>query len=216
MALAELWLARHGETAWTQAARHTGRTDVPLTAVGEEQAILLGQRLEAVRFVQVRASTLQRARRTAELAGVQATPDERLLEWDYGEYEGRTTAEVQEQRPGWDMWRDGCPGGESADEVADRLRPLQRELAGVRSGRVLLIAHGHVLRVLAAVWLGLAPQAGRHLALGTAALSVLGQEHDWPVITRWNLQPMAHGASPASSGLEAQLAAEEVVHREHR
>ena len=211
MAAAQLWLARHGQTTWTESGRHTGRTDIPLTSLGEQQAILLGQRLHAIDFAEVRASTLQRARRTAELAGVRATPDERLVEWDYGAYEGRTTIDIQRERPGWDIWRDGCPDGETADAVAERLAPLKQELADRTTGLTLLFAHSHVLRVLASIWLDLPPQAGRHLVLGTAALSVLGQEHGWPVIARWNLQPIEGGASPASSEADAQLAAERRV-----
>jgi len=208
MAPAQLWLARHGQTEWSQSGRHTGLTDIPLTSLGEQQAMLMGQRLQDVDFADVRASTLQRARRTAELAGVSATPDERLVEWDYGAYEGRTTIDIQRERPGWDIWRDGCPGGETAADVAERLRPLKQELDASTTGLTLLVAHSHVLRVLASIWLELPPQAGRHLVLGTAALGVLGQEHGWPVIARWNLQPIEGGASPASSEADAQLAAE--------
>src|ERR1700677_913128 len=143
MAPAQLWLARHGQTTWSQSGRHTGRTDIPLTSLGEQQAMLLGQRLQAVDFADVRASTSQRARHTAELAGVRATPDERLVEWDYGAYEGRTTLDIQRERPGWDIWRDGCPDGETAGAVAGRLRPLKQELDESTTRLTLLGAPRH-------------------------------------------------------------------------
>lgn len=187
MPLPELWLARHGETAWTITRQHTGSTDIPLTERGERQARALGRLLAGIDFARVVSSPLARAAETARLAGFEAPErDERLREWDYGAYEGRTTADIVEKRPGWDLWRDGCPRGERAEDVADRLEPL---LAGLRDagGRILLFGHGHTLRVLAATWVRLGPCAGAALQLGTASLSVLGEEHERPTVVRWNL-----------------------------
>ncbi len=187
--LPEIYLARHGETAWTISRQHTGRSDIPLTDRGEANAIGLGERLRGVDFAQVRTSPLHRARRTCELAGFadRAEVDLDLIEWDYGDYDGLTTAEIRRQRPGWDMFCDGCPGGESveaiaarADRVIERLRPIE--------GRTLLFGHSHFFRVLAARWLGRPAGEGRFYVLGTASLSVLGYEHDRdePVIRLWN------------------------------
>jgi broad specificity phosphatase PhoE len=187
MQLGELWLARHGETAWSRAGRHTGRTDVPLTANGERQAVALGKRLRSVEFALVLASPLERARRTAELAGFGAVLalDEDLVEVDYGEYEGRTTAEIQRARPGWDLWRDGCPGGETLAQAAARAeRVLAR--AHAADGPVLLIGHGHLTRTLVSRALTLAPDHGRHLALDPATLSIVGAEHGAPALRLWN------------------------------
>jgi len=185
--LNELWLARHGETEWTLARRHTGRTDVPLTASGERQARALGERLRGAAFVLVLASPLERARRTAELAGFGdvLVLDEDLMEVDYGEYEGRTTAEIHRARPGWDLWRDGCPGGET---IADAAARAERVLARVRAatGPVLLVGHGHLTRTLATRALTLAPDHGRHLALDPASLSIVGSEHAAPALRLWN------------------------------
>jgi broad specificity phosphatase PhoE len=186
-ALNELWLARHGETEWSLARRHTGRTDVPLTARGERQAVALGERLRGVVFALVLASPLERARRTAELAGFgdRLAFDEDLMEVDYGEYEGRTTAEIHRARPGWDLWRDGCPGGET---IADAAARAERVLARVRAadGPVLLVGHGHLTRALATRALTLAPDHGRHLALDPAGLSIVGSEHAAPALRLWN------------------------------
>jgi len=183
----ELWLARHGETAWSLSGRHTGRTDVPLTARGERQAVALGERLRAVSFALVLASPLERARRTAELAGFGDVLelDEDLVELDYGEYEGCTTAEIQRARPGWELWRDGCPGGETIAEAAAR---ADRVLARVRGldGPVLLAGHGHLTRMLASRALTLEPAHGRHLALDPASLSIVGSEHAAPALRLWN------------------------------
>ncbi|HEX7290282.1 MAG TPA: histidine phosphatase family protein [Conexibacter sp.] len=185
--LNQLWLARHGETEWTRAGRHTGRTDVPLTARGEEQARALGERLAGVAFALVLVSPLERARRTAELAGfgdvVALEPD--LMEVDYGAYEGRTTAEIQQERPGWDLWRDGCPGGETVAQAALR---ADRALARARAvdGPVLLVGHGHLTRTLTSRALALDPGHGRHLALDPATLSIVGAEHDAPALRLWN------------------------------
>jgi probable phosphoglycerate mutase len=183
----ELWLARHGETEWSRARRHTGRSDLPLTAHGEAQATALGARLRGVRFACVLASPLVRARRTAELAGFgdALSLDADLVELDYGEYEGRTTDEIRRARPDWDLWRDGFPGGETVAEAAAR---AEQVLARVRAceGAVLLVGHGHLTRVLAARALGHDPELGRHLALDPATLSILGSEHGSPALRLWN------------------------------
>ncbi len=185
--LNELWLARHGETAWSRSGRHTGRTDVPLTAEGERQAVALGERLRGIHFALVLASPLQRARRTAELAGVGAALqlDEDLMEVDYGDYEGRTTGEIRRMRPDWDLWRDGCPGGETIAQAAAR---AERVLARARAadGPVLLVGHGHLTRTLASRALTLGPEHGRHLALDPAGLSIVGREHVAPALRLWN------------------------------
>jgi broad specificity phosphatase PhoE len=170
--------------------RHTGRTDVPLTEEGKRQAELLRRPLERYRFARVLTSPLGRAADTCALAGL-GEPAERtdaLLEWDYGEYEGRTTPEIRGDRPGWLLWRDGCPGGETAVDVARRVDPLVAELKG-REGDAVLFAHGHVLRVLAARWLGMEPQRGASFSLSTATISVLGWEHEVPVMELWNASP---------------------------
>lgn len=183
----ELWLARHGETEWTIARRHTGHTDVPLTPRGEAQAAALGARLAGRRFALVLASPLARARRTAELAGFAdlLELDADLVEVDYGEYEGRTTAEVHRARPDWDLWRDGCPGGETIAEAAVRAgRVLARARAA--NGPVLLVGHGHLTRTLVTRALALDPEHGRHLALDPATLSLVGAERDVPALRLWN------------------------------
>ena len=186
-ALNELWLARHGETAWSRAGRHTGRTDVPLTPRGEQQARALGERLRGAAFALVLASPLERARRTAELAGFGAVLelDDDLMEVDYGDYEGLTSAEIRRVRPGWDLWRDGCPGGETIAQAAVR---AERVLARARAanGPVLLIGHAHQTRTLASRALTLAPDHGRHLALDPAGLSIVGSEHAAPALRLWN------------------------------
>jgi broad specificity phosphatase PhoE len=195
--MGELILIRHGETQWSAALRHTGRTDVPLTPAGEVSAARLAPCLARLPIVASFASPAQRAARTAELAGVTDTvTDPDLAEWDYGGYEGMTTAEIREIRPGWYLWRDGIiPGGAGhpgesvgqvgsrADAVLARVRPL---LAG---GDVALFAHGHLLRILTARWLGLAPDEGRLFRLDTGTLSTLGTERDEPVISTWNVPP---------------------------
>jgi probable phosphoglycerate mutase len=186
--LPSVYLARHGETAWTVSKQHTGVTDIPLTPRGEENARKLGERLRGKHFAHVLTSPSQRARRTCELAGFPSpVVDADLVEWNYGAYEGRTTAEIQQERPDWKIFRDGCPGGESvaqvgarADRVLTRLRALD--------GDVLVFSSGHFSRVLAARWCGLEPNAGRVFCLDTAALSILGYEHDKtePAIRLWN------------------------------
>jgi broad specificity phosphatase PhoE len=184
-----IYLARHGETAWSLSGQHTGRTDLPLTERGERNARALGERLRGLVFARVFTSPLQRAVRTCELAGfgAMAEIDPDLVEWDYGQYEGRRTAEILAQRPGWQLFRDGCPGGESPDEVGAR---ADRVMARVRAlkDNVLIFSSGHFLRVLAARWLGLDAAGGRYLMLSTASLSALGYEHNLaePVIRLWN------------------------------
>jgi probable phosphoglycerate mutase len=183
----KIWLFRHGETEWSKSGQHTGRTDLPLTDVGRERAEALGRYLAGRRFALVLSSPLTRALDTCRLAGygdqVQLTDD--LLEWDYGEYEGRRTVDIQKERPGWLLWKDGVPGGESAEEVAARAQKVI-ERAVAADGDVALFSHGHMLRVLGATWIGLAPVAGQLLALGTAAQCMLGYEHDYRVIHVWN------------------------------
>src|SRR5262245_60543178 len=187
--LPQVYLARHGETAWTISRQHTGRTDIPLTPRGEANARSLGERLRGESFELVFVSPLSRARRTCELAGLGRTarPDDDLLEWDYGALEGRTTAEIRSERPGWYLFRDGCPGGESVAAVGSRADRVVARLKRA-SGKVILFGHGHFFRVLAARWLGLPPQDARHFWLGTAALCKLGYEHslDEPAILLWN------------------------------
>jgi probable phosphoglycerate mutase len=187
--LPQVYLARHGETAWSLSGQATGRTDIPLTHRGERDAQELAKRLQGLSFVQVLTSPLQRARRTAVLAGFDecAQPDPDLQEWDYGAYEGRRTADIQAERPGWRLFEEGCPEGETlqavsvrAERVIDRIRAL--------GGDVLVFAHRDILRVLAARWLGLPAADARYLYLTTASLSVLGYHHDLdePVIRLWN------------------------------
>ena len=183
----EAVLVRHGETEWSRDGRHTGRTDVPLTDVGRRQAERLEDALGEWSTPRVIVSPLGRALDTCRLAGFgdRAELSGALLEWDYGEYEGLTAAEIREERPGWSLWRDGAPGGETSDEVAAR---VDRVIAEARSagGDVLLFAHGHLLRVLTARWLGLEPAAGRFFALDPATLSTLGYERETSVIRLWN------------------------------
>ena len=179
-------LIRHGETAWSRDRRHTGRSDIPLTPQGEVQAATLAHRLDGREFTEVLVSPLSRATATAEragLSGVEATPD--LIEWDYGDYEGRTTAAIREDRPGWDLFTDGVPHGETLHQVSDRVdRVIARIRAG--SGDVACVGHAHLLRVLAVRWLGSEPEAARYLVLGPASISVLGWEREQPVIEHWN------------------------------
>lgn len=182
-------LARHGETAWSLSGQHTGRTDLPLTERGERHARTLGERLSGPAFAKVLTSPSQRAARTAQLAGFgdMAEIDPDLAEWDYGQYEGRLTAEILAERPDWQLFRDGCPGGEAAGQVGARAdRVIQRVRAA--HDNVLVFSSAHILRVLAARWLGLEAAGGRYLLLGTASLSILGYEHNLaePVIRLWN------------------------------
>ena len=188
-ALPVVYLARHGDTAWTHSGQHTGLTDLPLTEDGERHALQLGERLKGMTFDKVFTSPLQRAARTCELAGFGAAAEKLpgLVEWDYGKYEGLVLAEILKQRPDWKIFRDGCPGGESPTQVAERADGV---IAHVRTiaGTVLLFSSGHFLRVLAGRWLGLDPAAGRYFVLSTASLSALGYEHNLsqPVIRLWD------------------------------
>jgi probable phosphoglycerate mutase len=188
-ALPVVYLARHGETAWSLSGRHTGFTDLPLTERGERNARQLGERLKGLRFARTFTSPLQRVARTCDLAGFGAAAevDRDLVEWNYGKYEGIRTAEIHTERPDWQLFRDGCPGGESPDQVGAR---ADRVVGRVRTaqGDVLLFSSGHFLRVFAARWLGSEPGAGRHFLLSTASLSALGYEHNrsQPVIRLWN------------------------------
>jgi broad specificity phosphatase PhoE len=182
----ELWMVRHGETEWSRTGRHTGTTDLPLTAEGEAAASALRPRLAGVSFARVLTSPLERARRTAALAGFpNAVPDPRLAEWDYGEYEGVSTPEIRRSVPGWTVWTHEAPGGETAAQVTTRLDGL---VADVRAtdGPVLVFSHGHALRALTARWLGLPVTDGRLFMLDTGTISVLGFEHDEPAVRRWN------------------------------
>ena len=197
--MGELIVLRHGETEWSRALRHTGRTDVPLTAAGAAAAAALAPALAAHQVVAAFTSPAQRAVRTARLAGlVDAKEDADLWEWDYGGYEGRTTADIRTERPGWYLWRDGVIPGDAdhpgetiaqvaarADAVLGRVRPL------LAQGDVALVSHGHLLRVLTARWLRLEPAAGRLFRLDTGTLSTLGTEHSEPVISSWNVPPAA-------------------------
>ncbi len=187
-----VWLVRHGETEWSEAGRHTGRTDVPLLPGGEAEALAAGRWLscEAPDPVLVLTSPLWRAVETCRIAGLgdRARPTEDLREWDYGEYEGLTTAQIRAERPGWTLWADGVPGGESAAAVGRRAdRVIER--ARDAGGDVVLFSHGHLLRVLSARWVGLPPVGGRYLALDAGAVCALGWEHDAPVVSRWNVAP---------------------------
>jgi broad specificity phosphatase PhoE len=180
-------LVRHGETEWSKGGRHTSSSDIPLTEAGRSAAMALGARLRRWHFELVLTSPLSRAAETCKLAGLGGDAEERseLVEWNYGEYEGLTTPQIRERIPDWSVWRDGCPGGENADEVGARVDPLIAELRTL-SGDVALFAHGHLLRVLAARWIGLPPNMGACLALSTAAVSVLGYERETPVVWLWN------------------------------
>jgi broad specificity phosphatase PhoE len=189
-ALPVISLARHGETAWSLSGQHTGLTDLPLTERGERNARRLGERLRGLTFARVFTSPLQRAARTCELAGFGAVAevDRDLLEWNYGQYEGRRTVEIHAERPDWQLFRDGCPGGESPDQIGARADRVVSRLRAIR-GDVLLFSSGHFLRVLAARWLGLEPGAGRYFLLSTASLGTLAYEHNnrsEPVIRLWN------------------------------
>ena len=194
--MAELWLLRHGATEWARNGRHTGRTDVPLIEEGEAEARALAPVLAGHRFAGVLVSPLQRAQRTCALAGLasQAQPCPDLQEWDYGRYEGITTAEIREQTPHWSLWRDGCPGGESALAVQQRCERVIAQALALGKDQptelqlpVALFAHGHILRSLAGTWLGLGSPGGALLSLATGTISVLGQEREQRTILRWNV-----------------------------
>ena len=186
--LPTVYLARHGETEWSKSGQHTGRTDIPLTANGEIDAKKIGSRLAGIPFSHVFSSPLQRAHRTAELAEYTPEIEPDLLEWNYGDYEGLKTAQIRKNRPGWDLFQDGCPGGESVHEVCERVDRLVERLKGL-SGNVVLFAHGHILRVVAARWVRQPVAFGRALLLSTATVSILGFDHqtmDEPAIRLWN------------------------------
>ena len=186
--MADLWLIRHGETAWSLSGAHTGRTDIPLTPAGEEQAAGIRTKLGGRNFALVLSSPLERARRTCELAGfagvMQLEPN--LAEWAYGQYEGKTTAQIRVERPGWAPFKDDFPGGETLADVAVRAQAVI-DRAVTAGGDVALFAHGHILRVLAACWLGLPPQGARYFTMSPAGVSTLGYERENRVILRWNL-----------------------------
>lgn len=183
----QIWLFRHGETAWSKSGQHTGRTDLPLTEEGIARARALGGRLKGRPFALVLSSPMSRALDTCRLAGygdqVEVTDD--LQEWNYGAYEGRTTPDIQKERPGWQLWKDGVADGETVDAVGVRARRVIDRALAVQ-GDVALFAHGHLLRILTACWLGLPPAGGEYFALGTGAVCVLGFEHDYHVILHWN------------------------------
>jgi broad specificity phosphatase PhoE len=183
----QLVLVRHGETEWSRDKRHTGRTDLPLTESGVAEARAVALLLERFALARVLSSPLTRALETCRLAGFgdRAEIREELVEWDYGEYEGKRTAEIHEERPDWVLWRDGCPAGESPEDVGARADRLLGELAPT-AGDVAIFGHGHMLRVLTARWLEMPPSAGARFVLGTATLSLLGWEHDWHAIRTWN------------------------------
>lgn len=184
-----VYLARHGNTAWTHSGQHTGLTDLPLTADGERNAVRLGERLKGLVFAKVFTSPLQRAARTCELAGFRdiAETDPNLVEWNYGKYEGLTSKQILEQRPDWDLFRDGCPGGESPQQIGERAYHMVQRIRSV-AGDVLLFSSGHFIRVLAACWLGVGPAGGRFFLLTPASLSALSYEHDltWPAVQLWD------------------------------
>lgn len=207
-----VYLARHGETAWSRTGQHTGLTDLPLTEQGRTEACELGLRLRELSFARVLVSPLARARETCNVAGLGAhaevEPD--LVEWNYGDYEGKRTAEIRELRPDWQLFRDGCPGGESVAEAGAR---ADRLIAKVRAmgENVILFSSGHISRVIAARWLGLDASAGRYFLLSTASLSTLGYEHDLsePVIRLWNdnwraTLPAGQAAAPSGGSAAAK------------
>jgi broad specificity phosphatase PhoE len=184
--LNQIWLVRHGETEWTRSRKHTSRTDVELTPAGEENARALSPVLAEHSFAAVFTSPRTRARRTAELAGFpDAQLDDQLVELDYGDYEGRTTAEIREERPDWVLWRDGAPGGESIEDVSKRADEVSKRIEPI-NGDVLLFGHGHFSRVLGARLVGLEASAGRLLILDPGSISVVGSEHERRAIRIWN------------------------------
>jgi broad specificity phosphatase PhoE len=183
----QIWLVRHAETEWSLSGKHTGRTDIPLTDAGRARARELGALLAGHEFALVLTSPLQRARETCELAGLgdRAQVSDDLLEWDYGDYEGVTTAEIRRERPDWFLWRDGCPHGEGPDDVERRADRVIAEVLDA-DGDVALFSHGHFLRALGARWMELPAAAGGRLGLSTGSISVLGFEREVRVVWRWN------------------------------
>jgi broad specificity phosphatase PhoE len=190
----QVWLVRHGTTEWSTLGRHTGRTDIPLTAAGEQAARALRPVLAGHEFALELSSPLARAAHTAQLAGCSPELDPDLMEWDYGDYEGLTTTAIRERQPGWTIWDGGVPAGETAAEVAAR---ADRVIARARAagGDTVVFAHGHLLRVLGARWIDAPPSAGRHLLLSTAAVCVLGWERETPALARWNDTSHLDGAA---------------------
>jgi len=184
-----VYLARHGNTAWTHSGQHTGLTDLPLTPDGERNAVRLGERLKGLTFAKVLTSPLQRAARTCELAGFgnAAETDSDLVEWNYGKYEGLTSRQILQQRPNWDLFRDGCPGGESPQQIGERADRVVQRIRRV-AGDVLLFSSGHFIRVLAACWLGVGPAGGRFFLLSPASLSAVSYEHNLsrPAVRLWD------------------------------
>ena len=189
MPLPKIYLARHGETIWSLSGQHTGMTDIPLTEQGEKNAKQLGKRLQGLTFAKVFSSPLQRALKTCELAGFgsMVIPDPLLEEWNYGDYEGRTTSEIHQTQPDWFIFRDGCPGGELPKQVAQRCDQMIEKMKAI-NGDILIFAHAHILRMLTTRWLDLPAEEGRLYFLSTASLSILGYEHSLsePVIRLWN------------------------------
>ena len=183
----EIWLIRHGETEWSKSGAHTGRTDIPLTDEGRRRAKELRGALAGHRFAIVLVSPMQRARETCALAGFGdvAQIDPNLCEWNYGDYEGKSTAQIRQQRPNWNLWKDGVVNGETVEQVGARAQAVIARVKPVE-GEVALFAHGHILRILTACWLGLPPDAGRLFALDTGSMSMLGFERDTQVISKWN------------------------------
>jgi broad specificity phosphatase PhoE len=184
-----VYLARHGNTAWTHSGQHTGLTDLPLTPDGERNAVRLGGRLKGLTFAKVFASPLQRAARTCELAGFEAAveTDPDLVEWNYGQYEGLTSAQILQKRPDWDLFRDGCPGGESPEQIGERAQHVIQRIRSVPAD-VLLFSSGHFIRVLTACWLELGPNGGRYFVLSPASLSAVSYEHNLsrPTVRLWD------------------------------
>jgi probable phosphoglycerate mutase len=190
--MAEIWLIRHGETEWSRSGAHTGRTDIPLTEAGRREAVAIGRYLAGHAFALVLTSPLQRALETCRLAGFapHAETDPNLREWDYGDYEGRTTQGIRREAPGWSVWTCGPKNGETIGEVAQRTESVLARTEQAE-GDVALFSHAHFLRILTACWLGLPPDCGRLFPLGTASLGVLGYERETRVISRWNLSVSA-------------------------
>lgn len=201
-----VYLARHGETEWTLSGRHTGVTNLPLTAQGEVEARRLGERLRGLSFASVLTSPLRRAVQTCEVAGFGsvARVEPNLVEWNYGAYEGRTSADIHAERPGWQLFRDGCPGGESAAQVGARADHVVQRVRAA-AGNVLVFSSGHFLRVFAARWLGLEAEGGRYFLLSTASLSALGYEHGMsePVIRLWDENPHEERSRPVGAATPA-------------
>jgi broad specificity phosphatase PhoE len=182
-----IYLIRHGETEWAKNGRHTGRTDIPLTDAGREQAGFLLPIFDDVKFARIFSSPLQRALETAKLAGLgsRVELDNELLEWDYGDYEGLTTKQIREQAPGWSIWTHPCPNGEMIEQISQRAERVVATLRSI-SGNVAIFSHGHFLRVLVSRWIGLSADHGSRFLLGTSTLSILGYENELPVIRTWN------------------------------